>query len=68
MTNKEFSEKILKSSRNHWVFVLKGQRNLGYKRASLVAQLLDTSLEVWLDSRRVAERLAAWDKFNEQEA
>ena len=64
MTENEFSEKILKSSRNHWVFTLAGSRNLGFKKAKLVSQLFDTDIEIWMDSNRAFERREAWNKFS----
>ena len=65
MTKKEFSAKILKCSDQHWRYILAGERNLGLRRAKLVAQLLSTSLEVWIDPEKTTERQRAWEKFNQ---
>ena len=67
MTNKEFSAKILKASVTHWQWVLKGERNLGFKKAQMVSQLFNTDITVWIDKTRSLERKAAWKKFNEGE-
>ncbi len=42
-----------------------GKRNLGLKRAKLVAQLFSTSLDVWIDPDRTKDRKEAWEKFNQ---
>lgn len=65
MTKKEFSERILKCSGQQWRYVLAGKRNLGLKRAKLVAQLFSTSLDVWIDPDRTKDRKEAWEKFNQ---
>ena len=64
MTIKEFSSKILRCSNSLWWYVLRGERNLRFAKAQLASQVLDTCVEVWIDSRRKAERQEAWVKFN----
>ena len=63
MTKVEFSAKILKVSYGMWRFVLRGERNLSYKKALLASQVLSTPVDVWLDAGRVREREDAWAKF-----
>ena len=65
MNMADFSSKILKVSYAMWRFVLRGERNLSYKRALLASQILGTSVDVWLDENKTSERKAAWEKFNQ---
>ena len=66
MTKHEFSTKILDCSYSLWRAVLVGDRNLGYKKAKLVSQVLKTSSDVWMDPEKLSDRKAAWENFNER--
>jgi hypothetical protein len=63
MNIKEFSSKILKCSGGHWRYVLRGERNLSFNKAKLIAQLFETDLETWIDGNRTVDRVRAWEKF-----
>ena len=65
MKRREFS-KILGCSTDMWNKTLKGDRNLGYPRAKIASQVLNTVLDVWMDSERVLDRQAAWKNFSKE--
>lgn len=67
MTKKDFSLKIVKSSENYWAMVVRGQRNLGYKRAQRVSDILGTSIDLWINPHAsVNDRREAWEKFSKE--
>jgi hypothetical protein len=66
MTKQEFSAKILECSYNHWRYILRGERNLGYSKAKIVSQLFSTPVEIWIDGTMAAARQAAWESFNQR--
>lgn len=43
-------------------YLLKGERNLSYPKAKLVAEQTGTDPAVWQDPERVSERRPAWEK------
>jgi hypothetical protein len=63
MTITEFSKKILKCTYSHFWYVLRGERDLSYKKAKAAAQHLDTDLDTWLDARLAAKRREAWKRY-----
>jgi len=49
---------------SQWYFVLKGERNLGYKKAKIAAQVLNTETDLWINPEASAnDRREAWGKF-----
>ncbi len=66
MNKKEFATKILKCSPTLWCFTLKGRRNLGFKKAKLASQVLNTDCELWINpDASVNDRKKAWVDFCE---
>jgi hypothetical protein len=64
MTQKDFSKNIVQSSQAHWAMVLSGKRNLGYRKAQVVASVLNTSIDLWLNPKSKSnERRAAWNLY-----
>ena len=66
MTQREFATKLEMTLR-HWTYVLDGHRNLSYARAQKAAELLGTTVCLWMDPQATAkERLAAWEEFQKR--
>jgi hypothetical protein len=72
MTKQQFAEKILKCTCVHWYCVLNGtednknkpQKNLGYRKAVVAAQVLGTSVDLWVNpDASVNDRQKAWNDF-----
>ena len=66
MTQREFATKLEMTLR-HWAYVLDGRRNLSYARAQKAAELLGTTVCLWMDPQATAkERMAAWENFKQE--
>lgn len=48
-------------------YVLKGKRNLSFKKAQKLGRLLKCDLNLWQDPERITERKDEWKKYCEEE-
>ena len=68
MTQKEFARHMEMTLR-HWAYVLAGRRNLSFAKAQKAAELLGTTVCLWMDPQATAkERMAAWEEFQKRHA
>lgn len=66
MTKEDFAKKILKCTHTHWYCVLKGDKNLGYRKAEVAARVLNTPVDLWINpDASVNDRKEAWDNFTD---
>ena len=66
MTQKEFARHMEMTLR-YWLYVLAGRRNLSFAKAQKAAELLGTTVCLWMDPQATAkERMAAWEEFQKR--
>lgn len=65
LMSKKYFASLLNISYGHWRFVLLGERNLNLSKARVVAHLLDTPVDIWMDPEMKKERQAAWVRYSE---
>jgi plasmid maintenance system antidote protein VapI len=64
MTKEQFARRVIKCTYQHWYYVLRGEKNLGYRKAVIVARLLNTAPELWINPDADAnDRRNAWNKY-----
>ena len=65
MLKTDFPKKKLNCTYSHFWYVLRGEKNLSYKRAKIAAKCFDTDVDTWMDERMAAKRRDAWSQYQD---